>query len=115
MPDKCETCGKPTNYNGWPNYETWAVKLWIDNDQGSYIYWHEQAAAQHRQEAPATEQVTRGTWTAKECARFNLEDQLKEELEEEMPEVSGMWADLLNSAFGEVNWQEIARAFLAEE
>ena len=23
-------------YNGWTNYETWAVGLWIDNEQGSY-------------------------------------------------------------------------------
>jgi len=23
-------------YNGWTNYETWAVALWIDNDEDSY-------------------------------------------------------------------------------
>ena len=23
-------------YNGWSNYETWAVNLWLDNDQYSY-------------------------------------------------------------------------------
>ena len=28
-------------YNGWTNYETWAVKLWIDNDEGTYTYWRE--------------------------------------------------------------------------
>ncbi len=26
-------------YNGWSNYETWNVKLWMDNDEGSYNYW----------------------------------------------------------------------------
>ena len=25
-------------YNGWSNRETWATKLWIDNDQGLYYY-----------------------------------------------------------------------------
>ena len=23
-------------YNGWSNYETWAAKLWMDNDEGAY-------------------------------------------------------------------------------
>ena len=26
-------------YNGWTNRETWAVKLYIDNDQGLYSYY----------------------------------------------------------------------------
>ena len=24
-------------YNGWYNYETWNLKLWLDNDQGTYF------------------------------------------------------------------------------
>lgn len=25
-----------TGYNGWSNYETWLVALWLNNDQASY-------------------------------------------------------------------------------
>lgn len=24
------------SYQGWTNYETWAVSLWLDNDKGLY-------------------------------------------------------------------------------
>ena len=26
------------SYNGWTNYETWNVALWMDNDETSYQY-----------------------------------------------------------------------------
>ena len=28
-------------YNGWYNWETWSVNLWMDNDQGSHEMWRE--------------------------------------------------------------------------
>ena len=46
-------------YNGWTNWETWVVNLWIDNE-----------------------------W---------------------MPEIEGLYLDLLNGAMREINWHEIAR------
>lgn len=27
------------SYSGWSNYETWLVKLWIDNEYSDYRYW----------------------------------------------------------------------------
>jgi len=84
-------------YNGWTNYETWATNLWLDNDEGSYRYWRRQAA---------------DAWTDadkdRDDAIGNLSDTLKSEHNKNAPDVSGVYADLLNAALSEVNWYEIA-------
>lgn len=95
-------------YNGYTNYETWAVALWIDNEQSTQEYWAEQAQACW-DDATITEFTTR-----EQNAVHRLAEQLKEEHEEAMPEVEGVWADLLNAAFGSVDWYDIARTMLGE-
>ena len=30
-------------YNGWSNYETWAAKLWMDNEEGAYNLYRDKA------------------------------------------------------------------------
>ena len=32
---------KEKTYNGFTNYETWAVSLWLGNEYASYQYWRE--------------------------------------------------------------------------
>lgn len=81
-------------YNGWTNYETWVVKLWMDNDEGSNSYWNEMAEEYLKRDA--------------ESAFSDLAGLLKEQHEEALPEVNGFIADLLNAAMSEVNWDEIA-------
>jgi hypothetical protein len=101
-------------YNGWTNYETWAVALWIDNERGSYEYWREEAK-RHRKEAPVCRQVAEEIWTAEQAARFNLADQIKEEMEDGSPiKEASVYADLLGAALGDVDWQEIAANILEE-
>lgn len=37
--------GQDNRYQGWTNYETWAVKLWMDNEEPSYLHWKETTRA----------------------------------------------------------------------
>lgn len=96
-----------TSYNGWKNYETWAVALWIDNDEATYNharFMARECAEQAKEEL----EEKKGDLRAR-TADGLLADRLKEWAEEQMPELgASMWADLLNAAFGEVDWYEIA-------
>ena len=96
-----------SSYNGWKNYETWNVALWLDNDQGSYNYWRG-VAQECYDDAEAEKHLTR-----KENAACDLADRLKNEIEESMPDLgASMFADLLGAAMSEVNWREIAENWL---
>lgn len=97
-------------YNGWTNYETWAVKLWMDNEQSSYRYW-KSTTQEMWDEAEATSYSTR-----EQSASRDLADKLKEEFEENNPLASeaSVWSDLLGAALCEVNWREIAENLLEE-
>ena len=36
-PTQTDNPSKAKTYNGWTNYETWNVALWMDNDYGNYL------------------------------------------------------------------------------
>jgi len=96
-------------YNGWTNYETWCVNLWMSNDQGADEYSREQA-----QEAYNNAKAER-SFTREERATLDLADQLKDFHEEFMPDLgASVFSDLLGAAMSEVNWYEIA-AHLIED
>ena len=83
-------------YNGWKNYETWLVNLWIDND-GDGEQWRERAAE------------LRDTY---ELAR-SMQDFYTELAELQIPP-QGMFADLFNSALRGVCWYDIAAHYIDE-
>lgn len=97
-----------SKYNGWTNYETWNLALWIGNEEGSYNHWRETTREAYR-DAEASE-----TFTRKENARYALAKQLEEDTRENMPEVNGFYGDVLRAAISEVNWHEIAENWIDE-
>jgi hypothetical protein len=82
-------------YNGWTNYETWLVKLWLDNEPSTYELQRELTNA-HRQPS-------------------KIADALKDYIEENSPvSEAGLYTDLLNSALSEVDWYSIAEHCVAD-
>lgn len=100
-----------TTYNGWKNYPTWAVNLWLSNDEGLYNATREMVA----EVASATESTSE-YWTLEESHRFNTADVLKTWVVDELaPDLGATFAaDLLGYALELVDWHEIANAWLEE-
>lgn len=117
--ESCKECGqRSTRYNGWRSYETWAVKLWLDNEEPSYDYWREQAREALQQAAEM--KPLYASQTKEDRARSALADYLKEEHEERAEELGlyhermGVFGDLFRAAESEVDWYEIAGSMLDE-
>ena len=90
---------KDEKYNGYDNYETWLVALWIDNDE-------------YRQEE--VRGIARG-----QTQIGTLADELKNYVDER-PEISeatekySIVSDLVRSALSEVDWYELAKMYAKE-
>ena len=86
-------------YNGWTNYETWLVKLWIDNEYAWYQEWKDRASRRTKEES------------------YELAKEIKDwlgELQDEAELTTGLFADLINAAICEVDFDEIAEALLED-
>lgn len=97
-------------YNGWTNYETWATKLWMDNDESSYNYYQKMA------KEIIVNAIEDKTFTKRENAKLTFMHLLKDELEENNPlaDNADMYTDLLNAAISEINFYEIASNIIDE-
>jgi hypothetical protein len=87
-------------YNGWANYPTWNVALWMDNEEGSYL--HARELGREAIEANTNESLDR------DGAVYDLATTLQEWHEESVPELGGFAADLHGWAMRHVDWREIA-------
>jgi len=87
-----------SEYNGWENYETWAVNLWLSNDQALYL-------------------TTRELVTMFTEYQFEKEQALREFVEELCGpplQNASIVSDLLGHSLAQVNWKSIVEA-LEEE
>ena len=119
---------KTEGYNGWTNYETWCVALWIDNDPGTYNHRYQMARESRHTAKLESEDHRDGICKVSQCrtqgtpescpyareARGHLADALKDWVSDEiLPDLgASMAADLLGAAMSEVNWHEIAEKYL---
>ena len=76
-------------YNGWTNYETWAVNLWLTNDEDT---------------AGMLSELAEGTGDLWQKA-----EELKGWVQDDNPVdyKAGLYSDLLNASLGRVDWHEI--------
>ena len=93
-------------YNGWTNYETWNVALWW-GESGMDGYWYGEAES-------LLDAADEDADDYEDDVIRELADRMKDETTEEMPVVTGMWADLLMAAISSVNWREIAEGVIEE-
>ena len=101
-------------YNGWTNYETWCVALWLDNERGSYERWRwlaRKLVKRSSRNFPRTfpESVPNATATRL------LAERIQEEFTDNTPGVfTGPYGDLLGAALSDVDWHEIAAQYVDE-
>ena len=88
-------------YNGWANYETWAVNLWLTNDEESYNK-AQRVVDESEDENEAAENLKEYIENLKRKLYLFIDN-------------ANLFSDLLNAAISEVNWHEIAQAFMDEK
>ena len=84
-------------YNGWTNYETWLVALWVGNEP----YLNEaiqELVLQHADDHGFALDTT-------------VKDFISELVNESVPE-AGLASDLIGAALSEVDWQDITEHYV---
>jgi len=98
-------------YNGFTNYETWAVSLWMENDQHSYDYFRELAKRICSSATVVTAHLTKA-----EIEAVALAEAVRNVFEANSPVCgdSSVYADLMSAALSEVDWHRLAVKLLDE-
>jgi len=105
-------------YNGYSNYETWNLMLWINNTEELYQYWEDRI----------TEILLIDDSDPNDLIALNLSDDiytLSEEIQTEteknnpLIKFTSFYSDILSNSIQKVNYYEIAKLmindYMAEE
>lgn len=89
-------------YNGWKNYQTWAVGMYLDGNYDGEGRYHDVI------------QVVSDVYPTEESGRrYLVADALREYVSDTMPDLgSSIAADLLGAALSDVDWYELADAWI---
>ena len=95
-----------TTYQGWTNYETWNVNLWLVNEQSGLERWQGRAKAMLETHGPrkavsVLAQLLEAHYDGD--ADYFIGDRWH-----------GCFIDLLRASLREVNWREIAEALIED-
>ena len=86
---------KETTFNGWVNYETWAVNLWLTNDEDT---------------SKQLDKILKNFISPQRKAdklRLLVQDWMYDYIRKTLDNENGMFIDLLRSAVDNVNWDAI--------
>lgn len=92
----CEKCKEENKYNGWTNYETWSIALFIDNEQE----WYNEVR----------EMIT------KTIEDYDAMVLIKEFIEDNLitTELTPYQSQMISASLSEVNWKEIVQHYKEE-
>jgi hypothetical protein len=105
-------------YNGWTNYATWNIKVWIDNDCHDYGLWYDEALKALDSIPAGKDRLSAGgtnTSSIQHDAALILMKVMETHFDNEFDgqERSTGWiTDLMHHTLDEVNWYEIAESIV---